>query len=70
MRYLPLSDADRADMLAAIGAASVDELFADLPADRRLAALPNLPLHMSEPAVARRLGALAARNTPASSTAT
>jgi len=67
MRYLPLSDADRADMLAAIGAASVDELFADLPADRRLAALPNLPLHMSEPAVARRLGALAARNTPAGS---
>jgi glycine dehydrogenase subunit 1 len=67
MRYLPLSDADRADMLAAIGAASVDELFADLPAGRRLAALPNLPLHMSEPAVARRLGALAVRNTPAGS---
>ncbi|WP_026782112.1 aminomethyl-transferring glycine dehydrogenase subunit GcvPA [Pleomorphomonas koreensis] len=65
MRYLPLSDADRADMLAAIGAASIDDLFADLPADKRLSALPNLPLHMSEPAVARRLGALAAKNTPA-----
>ena len=31
MRYLPLSDANRSDMLAAIGAKTVDELFRDLP---------------------------------------
>ena len=31
MRYLPLTDADRRDMLAAIGAPSIDALFADVP---------------------------------------
>lgn len=65
MRYLPLSDADRADMLAAIGVASVDDLFADLPADKRLDGLVDLPRQMSEQAVARRLGALSAKNVAA-----
>jgi glycine dehydrogenase subunit 1 len=65
MRYLPLSDADRAEMLAAIGVASVDDLFVDLPADKRLTGLPALPAHMSEQAVARRLGALSAKNVAA-----
>ena len=36
MRYLPLSDADRGEMLARIGVADIDELFADVPADKRL----------------------------------
>ena len=36
MRYLPLTDADRRDMLAVIGASSVDELFRDVPASARL----------------------------------
>ncbi|MBS1182867.1 MAG: gcvPA [Proteobacteria bacterium] len=67
MRYLPLSGTDRADMLAAIGVASIDDLFADLPADKRLTALPNLPPHASEQAVTRRLGAMAAKNTSAGS---
>ena len=31
MRYLPLSDADRGEMLRVIGAGSVDELFRDVP---------------------------------------
>ena len=31
MRYLPLTDTDRKDMLATIGAASIDALFADVP---------------------------------------
>ena len=67
MRYLPLSDVDRSDMLAAIGVASVDDLFADLPKAKRLAALPKLPPHAGEQAVARRLGAMAAKNTAAGS---
>ena len=33
MRYLPLSTADRTAMLATIGAASVDDLFQDVPAE-------------------------------------
>ena len=45
MRYLPLSDADRGDMLRVIGAGSIDELFRDVPEAARLsgpiAGLPN-----------------------------
>jgi len=33
MRYLPNADADRRHMLRAIGRASVDELFSDIPRD-------------------------------------
>jgi glycine dehydrogenase subunit 1 len=36
MRYLPKSPAEREQMLAEIGAASIDELFAVIPAERRL----------------------------------
>ena len=32
MRYLPLNSEDRADMLARVGVASIDALFADIPA--------------------------------------
>jgi glycine dehydrogenase subunit 1 len=67
MRYLPLSDADRRDMLAAIGVDDIDALFADLPADKLLTGLPNLPGHQSEIAVTRRLAAMAARNVSAGS---
>ena len=31
MRYLPLSAADRTEMLQVIGAGSVDDLFRDVP---------------------------------------
>jgi len=40
MRYLPLTPSDRAEMLAAIGADSIDALFADVPEEaRRLGAV-------------------------------
>jgi glycine dehydrogenase subunit 1 len=32
MRYLPHTEHDRRDMLATIGAASVDDLYRDVPA--------------------------------------
>ena len=67
MRYLPLTEADRADMLAKIGAPSVDALFSDIPADKLQTAPVDLPLHASELSVERTLGAMAARNMPASS---
>jgi glycine dehydrogenase subunit 1 len=67
MRYLPLTEADRSDMLARIGVSSIDELFADIPADKRLIKLPHLSLRKSEMEVERLLGSLAAKNTPASS---
>lgn len=63
MRYLPLTPADRADMLAAIGADSIEALFVDVPAEARLAGpIAGLPLHASEMAVERHMTALAARN--------
>ena len=62
MRYLPLTDADRRDMLAAIGAASVDELFRDVPEEARLDGLADLPPHQGEAEVERAFEAMAARN--------
>jgi glycine dehydrogenase subunit 1 len=65
MRYLPLTDADRAAMRAAIGVPSIDALFADVPAPARLAGLLDLPLAMGELEVERRFAAMAAKNTGA-----
>ncbi len=63
MRYLPLSDADRSAMLATIGAASVDELFKDVPEGARLSGpIEGLPMHASEMAVERQLTAMARKN--------
>ena len=63
MRYLPLSDADRSEMLDVIGVASIDELFKDVPEEARLkGTIPGLPNHATELAVERHLGALARKN--------
>src|SRR5437879_4824738 len=65
MRYLPLTDADRRDMLAAIGVSSIDDLFAEVPQAARHDGLLDLPRAMGELEVERRLGAMAAKNTVA-----
>jgi glycine dehydrogenase subunit 1 len=62
MRYLPLTDEDRGEMLARIGAATIDDLFADVPADKLRHALPDLPRHRSEIEVERQLAGMAATN--------
>ncbi len=62
MAYGPHTPADRARMLAAIGVASVDELFADIPKGLRASRL-DLPEPESELQLAARLEGLAARNT-------
>jgi glycine dehydrogenase subunit 1 len=63
MRYLPLAENDRRDMLAAIGASSIDDLFVDVPLSARLAGkVEGLPDHASELSVERQLTALARRN--------
>ena len=36
MRYLPLSNADRGEMLRVVGAKSIDDLFVDVPEAARL----------------------------------
>ena len=68
MRYLPLRDTDRTAMLATIGAADIDALFADVPAEARLAGpIARLPGHASEMAVERHMAKLAAKNLSAGS---
>lgn len=63
MRYLPLTDTDRGDMLATIGADSIDDLFVDVPEVARLdGPIRDLPMHASEMAVERHMKALAGKN--------
>jgi glycine dehydrogenase subunit 1 len=67
MRYLPLTPEDRQSMLAKVGVTDIDALFSDVPADKLLKALPDLPRHKTELEVERHLGRLASMNIPASS---
>jgi glycine dehydrogenase subunit 1 len=62
MRYLPLNDANRREMLGAIGVSSVDELFRDLPKAAMASAKFNLPDTASEIEVERALSNMAAKN--------
>jgi glycine dehydrogenase subunit 1 len=64
-RYTSATDADRAAMLDAIGAKSIDELFADIPPDMRLGRELDLPGGLSEPEAFDHLVAFADRNADA-----
>lgn len=66
MRYLPLTPEDRKDMLATIGAASVDALFDDVPEAARLKGPVDLPRRATELEVERAFTAMASRNLSAS----
>jgi glycine dehydrogenase subunit 1 len=67
MRYLPLSDTDRSEMLARIGVNHVDELFADVPKNLLLKEPVDLPRRKGELDVERMLSRMSAKNIPASS---
>ncbi|KAB2868092.1 MAG: aminomethyl-transferring glycine dehydrogenase subunit GcvPA [Bauldia sp.] len=62
MRYLPHSEAERAEMLAVIGAASADALFSAVPERAFNTAPLDLPAHQPEFLVEAHLRALAGRN--------
>ncbi len=64
MRYLPLTPDDRREMLAAIGAGSVRDLFKDVPAKVWQSKPVDLPAHQGELEVERALSAMAAKNIP------
>ena len=64
-RYTSATDADRKAMLEAIGAGSVDELFADIPEGVRLDRAIDLPPGKPEQEVYAYLRDLAARNVSA-----
>ena len=61
-RYTSATEADRAEMLATIGVASIEELFADIPARLRLSVPLALGAGLSELEVYDELRALAQRN--------
>ncbi len=62
MRYLPLSPTDRSAMLGVIGAATIDDLFVDVPHAARRDQPVDLPFHQGELEVERALSAMAGRN--------
>ena len=62
MRYLPKSPTEREEMLAAIGAESIDELFASVPEAYRLKEPLQLPGPLSEAEVIQYFQARASEN--------
>jgi glycine dehydrogenase subunit 1 len=60
--FLSLTPEDRDAMLAAIGVASVDELFRDIPAAVRFDRVLDVPPALSEAELTRHLEELAAKN--------
>jgi glycine dehydrogenase subunit 1 len=67
MRYLPLDASEREAMLARIGVADIDALFADIPTDKRIQGLLDMPLAKSEMAVERTMATIANRSLAAGS---
>jgi glycine dehydrogenase subunit 1 len=67
MRYLPLTDVERAQMLGVIGVPSVDALFRDVPKSAWHDQAFDLPPHQGEIEVERALTRLARQNIPAGS---
>ena len=63
--FVSLTERDERELLDAIGVATVDELFRDLPAGVRFDRPLDLPPALSEPEVVAHLEELAARNVPA-----
>ena len=62
--YVPVTDAERQEMLETIGVKSMEELLSDVPASVRLARPLDLPEGLSEADVMRRMRAYAAENAP------
>jgi glycine dehydrogenase subunit 1 len=61
MPYIPHSEADVREMLAAIGVKSVDALFEDIPKAMRLKRLPRLPRAITELELQRETAEAAAK---------
>lgn len=62
MRYLPLTDVDRSEMLRTIGVDAIEDLYVDVPKGALLKTPVDLPSAKSEMEVERALRAMAARN--------
>src|ERR1700678_4203041 len=62
MRYLPKSDEERRQMLAEIGAASINDLFSSIPAEYRLDRDLIVPRQQAESEIVEYFKAAAAKN--------
>ena len=67
MRYLPLDNEDRAEMLAVIGVRDIEDLFECVPKKARLSKLIDLPYHQPESAVEKYMTKLSNKSISASS---
>ncbi len=67
MRYLPLDASEREAMLARIGVPDIEALFADIPSDKRIQGLLDMPRAQSEMAVERAMTTIARRSIAAGS---
>jgi glycine dehydrogenase subunit 1 len=65
MRYLPTTAREQREMLATIGAGSIEDLLVRVPAKARLSRPLNLPPALAEMDLVRHMRALAARNADA-----
>lgn len=65
MRFLPHTQEERAEMLEAIGAKSIDDLYNNVAEECRLNTTMNLPNTQPEHIVERDIARLAAKNKPA-----
>ncbi|WP_248924561.1 aminomethyl-transferring glycine dehydrogenase subunit GcvPA [Paenibacillus hamazuiensis] len=61
-RYLPMTEQDRSEMLQAVGASSIDELFADIPEAVRFRGTLNVSPALDEHALLRHTRQLAEKN--------
>lgn len=61
-RYLPMTENDKTEMLAAIGVNSVGELFSDIPEQVRFKGEYQIKEAKSEPALLKELTILAGKN--------
>jgi glycine dehydrogenase subunit 1 len=62
MPFIPHTPKDVSDMLAAIGAGSIDELFDEIPKELRTAALTGIPDALNEMQIGRLMTARAAQD--------
>lgn len=64
-RYLPMTDQDQKEMLAAIGVSTIDELFSDIPKSVRFQGEYKIKPAKSEPALIKELTKMAGKNADA-----
>ncbi len=67
--YVPTTDADRSEMLAAIGVETIDDLFHDIPASAEAADLGAFSRPLAEIELSRLMNELSRESTPAGNVA-